>query len=156
MQAEKSRYKSICCHIQCSNKTLKVKQYCLYTAKTRPTPLDRNQDVINYSGVRRFNYFSLCIYIVHKQTKNCFGDMRLNCKHKQNTPSVCSLLDRHPVLQVFSNLLPWYSSTAQLCLLLLPFSRALLALTPCFHTSIIDRAHNMGLFRRKEHIRSYE
>lgn len=72
-------------------------------------------------------------------------------KTKHNTSSVCSLLDRYPVLQVFSNLLPWYSSTAQLCLLLLlPFSGAPLALTPRFHTSVADAAHNMGWFKRKK------
>lgn len=96
------------------------------------------------------------MYTVHTQTKNCFGDLCLNCENKQSTPSVCSLPDRHPVLQVFSNLLPWYSSTTQLCCLLLPFSGALLAPTPCFHTSITDAAHKMRLFRRKEHVRSSE
>lgn len=73
--------------------------------------------------------------------------MFLNCKNRHTTISVCPLPERQPVLQVFSNLLPWYSSTAQLCLLL-PLSGALPPRTLFSHKG--HRTHSTRFFRRRE------
>lgn len=152
-ETDEQRYISIQQQIQHSNRTQKtvvsfvhkVVSFVHYAHTLQQIP----RDTIKTTVVLE-DWIIFYVYSSHTHThKNAELICAWAAKNKQNTPSAWSLFDRHPVLQVFSNLLPWYCSTAQLCLLLFPVSGTLLALTPCFHRSVIGTAHKRELFKGK-------